>query len=81
IDSLRVMRESGLCSVVISDTKKAPSAPHLIATSQLKKFRTGLIYTAPEQGLIMLTPAEAKALQVSTGDQVRMMEAYPRRVV
>ncbi|STQ89940.1 arginine N-succinyltransferase [Iodobacter fluviatilis] len=81
IDSLRVMRESGLCSVVISDSKKAPSAPHLIATSQLKTFRTGLIYTAPEQGLIMLTPAEAKALQVKTGDQVRMMEAYPRRVV
>jgi arginine N-succinyltransferase len=79
IDALRVMHDSHLYRVEVSDHTPAavPGERYLVANSLLEDFRCALFPAAPADGVLTLTHEQAQALRVASGDTVRAMTLYP----
>ncbi|GGP25966.1 arginine N-succinyltransferase [Silvimonas amylolytica] len=77
IDSLRVMHDSALYTIEITDSPATSDTRWIVANSELADFRVMLTRSVPHNGVLPLTPEQAAALHVTAGSSVRAMTLNP----
>ncbi|GGP17587.1 arginine N-succinyltransferase subunit beta [Silvimonas iriomotensis] len=79
IDNLRAVRESRLVSVVVDDAAASEGEKWLASGTDMADFRVILLPRPPQDNTLRLTPAEAGALNITTGQHVRVLPLYPTK--
>jgi arginine N-succinyltransferase len=79
VDTLRGSRESVLAPVTLARDASDGGVRHLVSNTRFEAFRVIVAPRGVAHGQMRLTPSEAEALQVATGDTVRVLALHPRK--
>ncbi|WNK21031.1 arginine N-succinyltransferase [Halomonas piscis] len=75
IDDVRAVQQSRRCRVEIDANAAEESVSRWLAgTTSMQQFTAAWVGRAPKDECIVLTPAEARRLNVSAGDALRLLE-------
>ncbi|MCW7548849.1 arginine N-succinyltransferase [Photorhabdus sp. APURE] len=79
IDRIRAVKESRLVSVSKAESvTRDDGVSCIVANQQFSEFRALLLNVAGDSNELLLTTAEMDALQVSDGEQVRLVSLFPK---
>lgn len=79
IDELRIVRDSRHYHLETAAEPARSERPYLVSNDRDHDFRVILAYAEPQQDTFPLTPAQAKALQLQPGDQLRAVSLSSQR--
>ncbi|OWO86465.1 arginine N-succinyltransferase [Photorhabdus luminescens] len=79
IDRIRAVKESRLVSVSKAESvTRDDGVACIVANQQFSEFRALLLNVKGDSNELLLTTAEMEALQVSDGEQVRLVSLFPK---
>ncbi len=79
IDRIRAVKESRLVPVSkAASVTRDDGVSCIVANQQFSEFRALLLNVACDSNELFLTTAEMDALQVSDGEQVRLVSLFPK---
>ncbi|OCQ53080.1 Arginine N-succinyltransferase [Photorhabdus australis subsp. thailandensis] len=79
IDRIRAVKESRLVSVSkVKSVIRSNGVPCIVANQHFHEFRSLLLNVADDSNELLLTSVEMDALQVSDGEQVRLVSLFPK---
>ncbi|TDB47636.1 arginine N-succinyltransferase [Photorhabdus luminescens] len=79
IDRIRAVKESRLVSVSKAESvTRDDGVACIVANQQFSEFRALLLNVTGDSNELLLTTAEMEALQVSDGEQVRLVSLFPK---